>query len=103
LKGKKTLHPLLATICTPLARPVIAGIRMRKGKAADVRGAAGFVAEALATARETGATGTIIVRADSKFYTADITAAARRAGAHVSLTTGSNPSVDAMIAAFTGE
>src|SRR4051794_40862466 len=46
LKGQKTLHPLLATICTPLARPVVAGIRMRKGKAADVRGAAGFVAEA---------------------------------------------------------
>jgi len=103
LKGKKTLHPLLATICTPLARPVVAGVRMRKGKAADVRGAAGFVAEALATAKESGATGTIIVRADSKFYTADVVAAARRAGAHVSLTTGSNPSVDAAIAAFTGD
>jgi hypothetical protein len=103
LKGKKTLHPLLATICTPLARPVVAGVRMRKGKAADVRGAAGFVAEALATAKECGATGTIIVRADSKFYTADVVAAARRAGAQVSLTTGSNPSVDAAIAAFTGE
>jgi hypothetical protein len=103
LKGKKTLHPLLATICTPLARPVIAGIRMRNGRAADVRGAAGFVAEALATAKESGATGTVILRADSKFYTADVVAAAQRAGAHVSLTTGSNPSVDAAIAAFTGE
>jgi hypothetical protein len=103
LKGKKTLHPLLATISTPLARPVVAGIRMRKGKAADVRGAAGFVAEALGTAKASGATGTIIVRGDSKFYTAEVVAAARRAGAHVSLTTGSNPSVDAAIAAYTGE
>lgn len=103
LKGKKTLHPLLATICTPLARPVVAGIRMRKGKAADVRGAARFVAEALATAKAAGATGMVIVRADSKFYTADVVAAARRAGAHVSLTTGSNPSVDSAIAAYTGE
>jgi hypothetical protein len=103
LKGKKTLHPLLATISTPLARPVVAGIRMRKGKAADVRGAARFVAEALATAKAAGATGTIIVRGDSKFYTADVVAAARRAGAHVSLTTGSNPSVDSAIAAYTGE
>ena len=76
---------------------------MRKGKAADVRGAAGFVAEAVATAKEAGATAAIIVRADSKFYTADVVAAARRAGAHVSLTTGSNPSVNAAIAAFTGE
>ncbi|GAA1616209.1 IS1380-like element ISMsm11 family transposase [Kribbella sancticallisti] len=103
LKGQKTLHPLLATISTPLARPVVAGIRLRKGKAADVRGAARFVAEALATAKASGATGTIILRADSKFYTADVVAAARRAGAHVSLTTGSNPSVDAAIAAFEGE
>ncbi|MEU4290833.1 IS1380 family transposase [Kribbella sp. NPDC026596] len=103
LKGKKTLHPLVATISTPLARPVVAGIRMRKGKAADVRGAAGFVAEALATAKAAGATGTIIVRGDSKFYTADVVAAVRRAAAHVSLTTGSNPSVDAAIAAYTGE
>jgi hypothetical protein len=103
LKGKKTLHPLLATISTPLARPVIAGIRMRKGKAADVRGAAGFVAEALATAKQAGATGVIVLRADSKFYTAEVVAAARRAGAQVSLTTGSNPSVDAAIAAYEGE
>jgi hypothetical protein len=103
LKGKKTLHPLVATISTPLARPVVAGIRMRKGKAADVRGAAGFVAEALATAKAAGATGTIIVRGDSKFYTADVVAAVRRARAHVSLTTGSNPSVDAAIAAYTGQ
>lgn len=103
LKGQKTLHPLLATISTPLARPVIAGIRLRKGKAADVRGAARFVAEALATAKQAGATGTIILRGDSKFYTADVVAAARRAGAHVSLTTGSNPSVDAAIAAYEGE
>jgi hypothetical protein len=38
LKGQKTLHPLIATISTPLSRPVVAGIRMRKGSAADVRG-----------------------------------------------------------------
>jgi hypothetical protein len=98
LKGKKTLHPLIATISTPLARPVIGGIRMRKGKAADVRGAAGFVAEVVNTAKAAGCTGMIVLRADSKFYTADIAAAARRAGAFVSLTTGSNPSVNAAIA-----
>jgi|GEM_PF-2487234 len=40
LKGKKTLHPLIATASTPIARPVVLAIRMRKGKAADVRGAA---------------------------------------------------------------
>src|SRR6266511_2718897 len=97
LKGTKTLHPLLATISTPIAAPVIAGIRLRKGKSADVRGAAAMVAEALATAHTAGCTGAIVVRGDSKFYTAEVAAAAARAGAYVSLTTGSNPSVDAAI------
>jgi hypothetical protein len=100
LKGKKTLHPLIAAISTPLAAPVTAGIRMRKGKAADVRGAAGFVAEALNTARNAGCTGRLVLRCDAKFYTADVVAAARRAGAFVSLTTGSNPSVNAAIASI---
>jgi DDE family transposase len=49
LKGKKTLHPLIATASTPIARPVVVAVRMRKGKAADVRGAARFLAEALST------------------------------------------------------
>jgi hypothetical protein len=49
LTGKKTLHPLIATASTPIARPVVVAIRMRRGKAADVRGAARFLAEALAT------------------------------------------------------
>ncbi|MGP3947382.1 hypothetical protein [Streptomyces sp. 7N604] len=38
-KGIRTLHPLLATIFTPTSRPVIATVRMRRGKAADSRGA----------------------------------------------------------------
>jgi hypothetical protein len=88
LKGQKTLHPLIATISTPLSRPVVAGTRMRKGSAADVRGAPSFVAEALSTARSTGCTGALVLRADAKFYTADVVAAAARAGAFVSLTTG---------------
>jgi hypothetical protein len=88
---------LLATISTPLARPVIAGVRLRRGKAADVRGAARFVTEALATAAEAGCTGITIVRADSKFYTAEVVAACRRYGAHFSLSTGMNPSIRAAI------
>src|SRR5512143_552925 len=50
-KGKKTLHPLIASISTPIGRPVVAGIRLRRGKAADVRGAARFLAETLAVVR----------------------------------------------------
>ncbi len=38
-KGIRTLPPLLATICTPNSRPLIATVRLRRGKAADSRGA----------------------------------------------------------------
>ncbi|WP_155059096.1 IS1380 family transposase [Streptomyces blattellae] len=99
-KGIRTLHPLLATICTPASRPVIATVRMRRGKAADSRGAPKFVSEALATAAEAGCTGVRIPRADSQFYNAGVTAACRRAGAHFSLTTGMNPSIKRAIAAI---
>jgi hypothetical protein len=100
LKGKKTLHPLIATASTPIARPVMAAIRLRRGKSADVRGAARFLAEALATVRAIAPTARIVVRADSKFYTADVVATAARYGAAVSLTTGTNPSVNAAITAI---
>jgi DDE family transposase len=99
LKGKKTLHPLTATISTPLARPVVAGLRMRKGNSADMRGAARFTTQALKQAHACGATGIIVLRADSKFYSAKVVAAALRHGAQVSITTGSNPAVNAAITA----
>ena len=62
LKGKKTLHPLLAIATTPIARPVVMAVRMRRGKSADVRGAPRFLAEALTTVRAIAPTATIIVR-----------------------------------------
>ena len=97
LKGKKTLHPLIATASTPIARSVVVAVRMRRGKAADVRGAARFLAEALTTVRAIAPTAQIVVRADSTFCTADVVATAARYDAAVSLTTGSNPSVNAAI------
>lgn len=97
LAGKKTLHPLIATISTPIAAPVVAGIRLRKGKSADVRGAASFLAQTLATVRRLAPAASIIVRADSKFYSARLAAVAARYQAHVSFTTGSNPHVNAAI------
>jgi len=96
-KGKKTLHPLFATVSTPIARPVVAGIRLRRGKSADVRGAARFLAETLAVVRRIAPTATVVVRGDSKFYCADVVATAARYGASVSLTTGSNPSITTAI------
>jgi hypothetical protein len=103
LKGKKTLHPLIATMSTPIARPVVVGVRLRRGKSADVRGAARFLAEALATVRAIAPDARVVVRADSKFYTADVAATAARYDAQVSLTTGSNPSVNTTIAQIPGQ
>jgi hypothetical protein len=97
LKGKRTLHPLLSTISTKQSAPVIGPVRLRRGKAADVRGAETFVAEAIAVARQAGACGSVLVRADSKFSTAEVVAACRRGGAFFSLTTGINPSITTMI------
>ncbi|MFF7656599.1 hypothetical protein ACFZCY_43470 [Streptomyces sp. NPDC007983] len=50
-KGTRTLYLLLAKICTPTARPVIAAVRLRQGKAADSRGAERFAPETLAGRR----------------------------------------------------
>jgi hypothetical protein len=97
-KGVRTLHPLLATICTPISRPIIAGVRLRQGKSADARGAERFAAETLATAIATGCTGTRVLRADSQFYNADVVAACRRTGTYFSITTGMNPSIKRAIA-----
>lgn len=96
-KGQRTLHPLLATLGTGHTAPVVAAVRLRRGKAADVRGAASFVAEAIRTARRSGAAGEILLRADSKFYTAEVVAVARAHGVRFSLATGINPSISAAI------
>jgi hypothetical protein len=61
------LHPLLATLSTPIAAPVIAGSRLPRGSAGSAKGAASFVAEAITTARAAGATGVLLARMDSAF------------------------------------
>jgi hypothetical protein len=91
--GVNGLNALLATLSTPLSAPVIAGTRLRRGAVNSVRGAARLLADALACARRVGATGLVIVRADSAFYSYDIVAAARRAGARFSLTARLTPAV----------
>jgi hypothetical protein len=96
------LSPLVATICTDTAAPVIAATRLRGGNAGSARGAASLVAEALGTAREIGAGaapgGVLLLRGDSAFYTGAVVAAARRAGARFSITVSMNPAVRRAIA-----
>jgi Transposase DDE domain group 1 len=94
------LNALAATISTTLGAPVIAATRLRGGNAASARGAASFAAEAVRTARTTGCTGIVVVRADSAFYSAVFAAAVRAAGAFFSVTVPMNPHVAAAIAAI---
>jgi hypothetical protein len=91
--GVNGLNALLATICTPTSAPMIAATRLRKGATNSVRGAAKLLTDALTTARRAGAVGLVIVRADSAFYSYDIIAACRRAGARFSITARHTPTV----------
>ncbi len=84
--GVKGLNALLTVLSTPLAAPVIAATRLRKGSTNSARGAATLLAQALATARRAGASGTVLVRADSAYYGFDIVETCRRAGAGFSIT-----------------
>ena len=96
--GVKGLNALIATISTPLAAPVIAATRLRRGSTNSARGAARLVADALAAAKNVGATGLLITRCDSAFYTRDVIAAIRRGGARFSVTARHNPAVVRAIA-----
>jgi Transposase DDE domain group 1 len=80
------LNPLLAAVSTPMCAPVLVGTRLRGGTANSARGAASFVAEAITTARGAGATGLLIARMDSAFYTGATIAACRRQGVRFSVT-----------------
>jgi Transposase DDE domain group 1 len=77
---------LVATLSTPLAAPVIAATRLRAGNAGSARGAASMIAEAITTARACGASGEIVVRADSAFYAKTVIGTCRRRGVRFSVT-----------------
>jgi hypothetical protein len=101
----KELNALLATLSTPTAAPVIAASRLRRGAVNSAHGAGTLVAQALTTARACGVggsdrSGLVLARADSAFYCHDVIAAARRGGAHFSITAGMNPAVRRAIASI---
>ena len=91
------LHPLLATLSTPIAAPVIAGTRLRRGSAGSAKGAASFVAEAITTARAAGATGIVLARMDSAFDNHAVVSTCIRAGVRFSITTRQTRPVRAAI------
>jgi len=91
--GVKGLNALLAIVSTPSSAPVIAAARLRKGSTNSARGAGRFVTDALITAQKAGATGTLVLRADSAFYGHDVIAATLRQQACFSITARQNKAV----------
>ena len=79
---------------------MIAACRLRKGSTNSARGASRLVADALVSAKHAGATGLVIVRADSAFYSHDVLATVTRHRARFSVTARQDPSVRRAIAAI---
>lgn len=96
---RRGLSPLVTTISTPAAAPVVAGIRLRAGRAGSSRGAASMVRDAVATAQATGAV-RVLVRGDSAYGNGPVVSAARKAGAMFSVVLAKNTAVTAAISAI---
>jgi hypothetical protein len=94
----KGLNAQLAVLSTPLAPPVIAGVRLRKGNVASAHGAPKLIGDTVATARRCGAGQLVTVRADSAYCQRPVVAAARAAGARFSITARMNPQITKAIA-----
>jgi hypothetical protein len=91
--GVRGLNVQLATISTPLAAPVIARARLRKGNTASAAGAGRLLAQALTTARAAGVKGRVLCRADSAYYGWAFVGTAIRRKAWFSVTARMNPAV----------
>jgi Transposase DDE domain group 1 len=98
--GVKGLNALLATVSTAASAPVIVATRLRKGSANSARGAARLVADAIKTTRACGASGLLVLRGDSAYYTRDVIAAARRHDVRFSITARKDKAVAAAIASI---
>ena len=88
-------HPLLATRADS---GEVLHVRTRKGSANTQRGAKRFVEELIARVRRAGATGEVVVRADSGFYAVKTITALGALGVRYSITIPQNQGVKAAIA-----
>lgn len=95
---RKGLSPLVTTISTPAGAPVVAGTRLRAGKAGSGKAADSMVAEAIRTARAAGAGGEILVRGDAAFGTSAVVNACVGLDARFSVVLAMNQAVRRAIA-----
>jgi hypothetical protein len=97
---RKGLSPLATTISAEHGAPVIAGIRLRAGRANSGRGAASMVRDAIRLARAAGAVGQVLVRGDSAYGNSAVVGACVRAGARFSVVLVKDPAVTRAIASI---
>jgi hypothetical protein len=95
---RKGLSPLATTISTARGAPVLAGIRLRAGRAGSGKGAASMVTDAILLARAAGAAGDIVVRGDSAYGNSAVIGACLTAGARFSFVLPKSPAVTRAIA-----
>jgi Transposase DDE domain group 1 len=104
IQGKSVLvrglNVLTVTLSTPLAAPVVCATRLRGGSANSARGAASLIRESITTARQALCSGTLLLRGDSAFYSAEIIGACRERDVRFSVTAKLDPQVKAAIAAI---
>lgn len=81
--GRRGYHPLLAVIA---GTGDVAHARLRRGRSNDATSAPVFIKETIGRLRGAGATGEVVLRADSGFYLHDVIAACRQADVRFSVT-----------------
>lgn len=87
-------HPLIATRAQT---GEVLHIRLRAGRAASPRGVLRFADELIARMQRAGATGPVLLRADSAFWSKKLLARLHRAGWAYSISTAQEPWVKAAI------
>lgn len=97
---RRGLSPLVTTLSTATATPVVTGLRLRAGRTGSGKGAASMVTEAVRTARAAGATGTILIRGDAAYGVGPLAHACLTAGVQFSLVLTRNRRVDTAIGAI---
>jgi hypothetical protein len=90
-------HPLVATRADT---GEVLHTRMRKGSAHTARGAERFVTETVGRVRRAGASGPLVLRADSGFWSNKVRLTCRRHQVRYSLTVRQIPAIKAAIAAI---
>jgi hypothetical protein len=98
------LSPLAVTTSTETAAPVVAGVRLRAGRAGSAKGAASMVTEGTNMAKAAGAQAdNILVRGDSAYCSGKVVTAVVKAGVRFSFSFSKNAAVTATIATIPDE